>query len=1145
MSVSFRSKINAVFFVSLLFLAVISFYSYRNTNLLIENSRWVAHTHEVRDNIERAFALCVDLEGSQRNYLITEDGKFLSSFDSSIQSLEQNLDKLQHLTSDNESQQRRIEEFRELKDQRIALLEKGIQRAKEESFEAARKFAGTSAGKKLMEEIRTLFSDMKAEEDRLLETRNNIADESTQATLWVIVAGGCLSLTVLLTSLVVVNIAESKRLRASQNLENQNRIRQGLIQLSETMSGEQDIPSLAKNIIEKLAIFTQAQIGAIYLADESGLLKRTGSYAFDESQELAKEFKPGEGLVGQAALQKTPTTIFDAPKDYFKVRSGLGEATPRFICLSPFLHEGRVKGVIELGSFSAFSDSAQDFLKLGLDSIAIAFHSTQARFRVVELLEETQSQAEELQAQQEELRAANEELNGKNQELETQQEELKQANEELEEQRSALEEQKEKLEQTNRDIERARTEVEEKAKEVELASKYKSEFLANMSHELRTPLNSILLLSKSLSENTEGNLTKDQEEVSRTVYSSGSDLLSLINDILDLSKVEAGKLDIKLAETEISELAISMQNQFRAQMAAKSLSFAVEISPTCPKKIFTDRLRLEQILKNFLSNALKFTESGKVSVLFDRPAKDAKLHGNGIALDSWISISVADTGIGIPEDKKKRIFEAFEQLDSALSRKYGGAGLGLTIATKISQLLGGEIQVESTAGQGSRFTIFLPERAAEVAQETVPKSEPKRSSYIPPARPTHSPKPHGIEDDRKILSLKADRSILIIEDDPVFAKILFGLCRERGFKCLLAGDGESGLNDAREFIPSAIILDLRLPGISGLSVLQILKENPQTKHIPVHVMSVEERAPDVLKMGAIGFLSKPVSKAGIEEAIRKIEDKLSGKAKKVLVVEDKKVERESILKLIGNGDVKTTGVAGANEALDQLKTQNFDCMVLDLKLPDMSGFELLEVMEKNEALSRPPVIVYTGRDLTTEEVERLRQFSQSIIIKGVRSEERLLDEISLFLHRVESKLPQEKQLPPEPVRHREEVFEGKKMLVVDDDMRNVFALRSIFSKKGFDISVAKTGKEALDRLQDEPNTDLVLMDIMMPEMDGYEAMRKIRSQEKFSSLPIIALTAKAMASDREKCLEAGANDYLSKPIDIDSLMSLMRVWLTR
>jgi CheY-like chemotaxis protein/CHASE3 domain sensor protein len=1121
MSYSFRTKVNSGFIPALILMIIIGAFSYQSIDVLTENSRQVLHTQKVLETGEEIISKAKDLETGERGYLLSGKESYLEPYTDALGSIGGATARLQQLTEENESQQKRVAELKSLIALKIKQLRDAIETRREKGLSESVKEMLTDSGKETMDQIRDVVDEIKNEDRRLLAIRNRKTDESTKTALSVIISGGILSLLILVGAMIVVNLAETDRLRANLKLEDQNRIRAGLIGLGEKMTGEQSLSVLARNIIETLVAFVGAQVGTLYLADDTGKLKWAGGYGIQFKEGGAPEFNPGDGLVGQAAASKKPILVAATPDHYLKVRSSVGDASPAALTVLPLLHDGEVKGVAEIGTFSTFSASDREYLESALPGIAVALNSAQIRAKVAELLEETQAQAEELQVQQEELKSANEEL---------------------EEQSSALEEQASTLQQSNREIEIARTQVEEKAIEVERASRYKSEFLANMSHELRTPLNSILLLSRSLAENSEANLTEDQKEVCLTIHSSGKDLLSLISDILDLSKVEAGKLDIVPAPVDVADLGRSMENLFRAQMDEKGLKFTVEISETCPKTLFTDRLRVEQIVKNFLSNSLKFTQTGGVTLAFDRPGTGVDLDASGLSPEDAIAISVRDTGIGIPEEKKNRIFEAFEQIDGTSNRKYGGAGLGLTIARKLSGLLGGEIQIESTRGEGSRFVVFLPERLEKKAAEPEPARTPAVArSTSPSSAPRRA---HGIEDDRAVISGR-DKSILIIEDDPNFAKILLDYCRQRGFRCLLAADGETGLEDARKYRPSAILLDLKLPGMNGMTVLENLKGDAKTRHIPVHVISVDDRGSEVLKMGAMGFLAKPVSREGIETALQKIDDRLSSGSKKVLVIEDRKIERENVLKLVADGNVQAVGVETGAEALKLLRTQSFDCVILDLKLPDMSGFELLEVVEKDRSITLPPVIVYTGRDLLKDEIEQLTGFSESIIIKGARSEERLLDEVTLFLHRVEADLPKEKREMLERLRHREALFEGKKLLVVDDDMRNVFALRNIFLKKGFEIVVAKTGKEALEKLNEHPTLDLVLMDIMMPEMDGYEAMRRIRSDPRFQKLPIIALTAKATANDRENCLQAGANDYLSKPLDLDHLLSLLRVWLGR
>jgi len=895
------------------------------------------------------------------------------------------------------------------------------------------------------------------------------------------------------------------------------------------MQGEQDIETLSKNTISYLAKYLNAQVGAFYVADDKeNVLRLFGGYAYQKRKNLSSEFKFGEGLVGQAALEKESIALNNCPDDYIRINSGLGDAVPRNIVVFPCLHNDIVKGVVELGSFQKFSDLDLAFLDQVSGSIAVAVNSAQFRNQMAALIEQTQNQAEELQAQQEELR---------------------QTNEELEEQTQLLEEQKEDIQKKNVELQKAQKLVEEKARYLELISKYKSEFLANMSHELRTPLNSILLLSKILSDNKDANLTEKQVEFAGTVHSSGSDLLALINDILDLSKVEAGKIKMSLSELNLDDFKERMERYFGHLAEEKGVNFRIQLEEGLPVHIRTDPQRLEQIVKNILSNAFKFTFQGGVTLNICRPDEHVDLSKSGLRPEKAIAFSVSDTGIGIVQEKQKLIFEAFQQIDGTTSRKYGGTGLGLSISRELAKLLGGEIHLESEEGKGSTFTLYLPETTAEGQQvkeiETpvttvVSAAEPADVQAAKPAAPPEGLE--GIKDDRKNIQAE-DKSILIIEDDPKFAKILRDLSREKGFKALVAGDGETGLHFADYYKPSAVILDIGLPGMAGWAVMSRLKDNPETRHVPVHFISVFDKKLDAMKMGAIGFLTKPVTMEMLEQGFEKIERMISKPVKNLFVVEDDEIRRKAIVELIGTGDVLFTAVSTGEDAYDQVRSGKFDCMILDIDLSDMSGVELISKIRNNEDLLDLPIIVYTGRELTKQEEITLHEYAEKTIIKRAKSTERLLDETTLFLHRVEANLPEEKRRMLRMIHDKESILKDRKILLMDDDMRNVFALTNILEEKGMKILVGKNGRQGLERLNKNPEVDLVLMDIMMPEMDGYEAMREIRKQERFGKLPIIALTAKAMKGDRVKCIEAGANDYLAKPVDPEKLLSMLRVWL--
>ncbi len=936
------------------------------------------------------------------------------------------------------------------------------------------------------------------------------------------------------------------RLTMEKN-DTHNWLKTGQTELNVRMRGEQDLETLGRNTIGCLTEYLNAQIGLLYMSGNDSRLKRIGSYAYVQRKDTPDEFMPGEGLVGQVALEKKHILLTNCPDDSIKINSGIVEATPKHILIFPLILNNTVRGVVELGSFNEFHDIHLTLLEQVAESIAIALNTVISRNRTEALLGKTQQQTEELQAREEALRQSNEELEENaialkesESRLQAQQEELRQINEELEEQ-------KEFVEKQNKDLREVRKVIEERARELEQSSKYKSEFLANMSHELRTPLNSILLLSRLLADNKDGCLSEDQVESVLSINSSGNDLLELINDVLDLSKVEAGKMDLQIDNMYLQDFCNNIKRYFLHTAEEQGISFNIEITDGLPEYIRTDEQRVDQIIKNFLSNAFKFTSKGSVSLKIS--------HSNGLSkskLDQTktISISVIDTGIGIPEEKQKVIFEAFKQADGTTSRKYGGTGLGLSISKELARLLNGKIDMKSTKGKGSTFTLHLPEIIKSETKTSEKASVPSPVKTKPEAYISEKKKKQvnrkeiekNIKDDRKTIS-EEDKSVLIIEDDPVFLKILRDLTREHGFKCLVAGDGETGLQFADYYKPSGIILDVNLPGINGWNVMIKLKNNPETRHIPVHFISASDNKFDALKMGAIDYVTKPVSPEVIDQVFDKFNKIISKPVKDLLVVEDNLEQAKIISSVIGSGDVSITIASTAKEAYNHILSGKFDCMVLDISLPDMSGVELLNKIRTNEELFQLPVIVYTGRELTNEEKILIDEYAATTIMKGAGSHRKLLDETTLFLHRVEANLPEAQQKILRMIHDRESVMAGKTILVVDDDMRNVFSIKKVLEDKGIKILIGKNGKEGLTCLNNNPDLHLVLMDIMMPEMDGYTAIREIRKQDRFKNLPIIALTAKAMKGDRAKCIEAGANDYLAKPFDIDRLFSMLRVWL--
>ncbi len=941
----------------------------------------------------------------------------------------------------------------------------------------------------------------------------------------------------------------TERKRMLEELSRQSAFKSGRAELFDLLRGNQQVEELCRSVITFLCQYLGFEIGLLHLADDGDTYHLAASYAYTGSPGLPTSFKLGEGLVGQAAQDQKDIMLTEVPEDYILIESGLGQAPPRNIHLKPITHNGRVRAVLELGTLKGLGEFQSQFLDSVGEGIAIALDSAEARKALAESLEESQALTEELQAQQEELSTTNEELEEQTLLLKRSEEQLKAQQEELQVTNEELEEKNEMLGRQKNEVESARKGLQEKAEELALASKYKSEFLANMSHELRTPLNSLLLLAQSLADNKGGNLTSEQVEFARIIHNSGSDLLNLINEILDLAKIEAGRISLSIAKVKVEDLAEGVRVSFGHLAKQNGLALEVEVSPDAPAELVSDKKRIEQVIRNLVSNAIKFTEHGKVTVAFGRPSAEADLRDLDLERSHCLAIAVRDTGIGIDPAHQKVIFEAFQQVDGSTSRKYGGTGLGLSISRELAHLLGGKIHLSSTPGQGSTFTMYLPislPKGAEAAPSVETGSTPVRARQERPStmgRLESALPASVIDDDRENLA-GGDKVILIVEDDPAFARILYKKCQEKGFKCLAASNGETGLDLAGRHLPSAVILDLGLPGMTGWAVLAALKDDTRTRHIPVHIISVEQASSEALRKGAVGHATKPINQQELENAFKKLEEVATKGTKRVLVVEDDAELRRSTVKLIGGKDVTVDEVATGQQAMEALRRDHYDCMVLDLGLPDIDGRELLHKLIK-EGVALPPVIVHTAREITPEEEADLRESAESIVIKDVRSQERLLDEVSLFLHRMVSKMPAKERQIIRNLHESDVLLKGKKVLVVDDDMRTTFALSALLAELGMKPLKADNGQRALRILEEQPGVDLVLMDIMMPVMDGYETMKRIRGQAKFAHLPIIALTAKAMPADREKCLAAGASDYLTKPVDKTKLVSMIRVWLYR
>ena len=919
-------------------------------------------------------------------------------------------------------------------------------------------------------------------------------------------------------------------------------IQHGQVQVKSSIMGDYSVAVVGNAIAAELARYTGASVASVFRRDGERLV-RIGQFAGDGGA-AEVTLRPNEGIAGEAFVSGKPVVLSGLPPDYLRVTSATGSGAPHHIVVVPIVDENTTSGVVELGFVGGKVDvnGPRDLVVALSRALALAIRSALYRERLQELLHETQQQAEELQAQQEELRVSNEELEEQGNALRESQARLEMQHAEMEQVNVQLEERTQQLERQKAELVQVQKDLSDNARTLERINRYKSEFLANMSHELRTPLNSSLILAKLLADNANGNLDEEQVRYARTIHSSNNELLTLINDILDLSKIEAGQIDIIPEEVPVAELVASLRSTFDPVAADRKLAFHTDVATNVPASLVTDTQRVQQILKNLLSNAFKFTPKGEVT-----------LHVS-LREGRRIAFAVRDTGIGIPDKQQEVIFEAFRQADGTTSRQYGGTGLGLSISRELASRLGGSIQLKSEPGMGSTFTLDLPlvlekstprgeqRPAAAQAPQAAPMTRPTPKPA--PAKPAlaASPGPH-IEDDRASRQ-RADRLILVVEDDERFARVLYDLAHELGFDCVHASRASEGLDLAKRLKPSGILLDVNLPDDSGLALLERIKRDPAVRHIPVHMLSVEDHAQAALGLGAVGYALKPVARDELAKAIGRLEERLAKSVQRVLVVEDDENLRENIALLLRGDQVEITAVGRVADALAKLEQQPYDCLVTDLQLPDASGYELLEKLSKDPRHARLPVIVYTGRALSRDDETRLRRFSKSIIIKGARSPERLLDEVTLFLHRVESALPQEQQNMLRRARQRDDAFEGRRILLAEDDVRNIFALSRVLEPLGATVDIARNGQEAVDHAT-KGDVDLVLMDIMMPVKDGLEATREIRAMPALAGLPIIAITAKAMADDRRQCLEAGANDYIAKPIDIERLVSLCRVWLSK
>ncbi|WP_069659071.1 response regulator [Arcticibacter eurypsychrophilus] len=1156
---SFQNQVLAGFILTFLIVFIVGIVSYYSIKDQVNDASWVDHTKQIvllNNEIELHL---ITAEADQRGYMITGFKYYLDDYKKEVLLISPGFLKLRALVADNEKQIRNIDSLNYYTSLKVEMMGNFIQEYTEgKDFKDPSMLLKYKKAVLYRDYIRSYNRSIYDMERKLLSIRERKSEFGTSRTISIIL-GGCFLLSCLLIVLFIyikrtfrrqkvtegairdVNVQLNKL--ANEN-ERKNWFLTGAKKVEVVMRGEQNLKELSENIIGSLAEYVKAQIGAFYLF-EGNKLKISGAYAYPDEESTKRTFGPGEGLVGQVAVDKKQILIQEIPDYYIKLSSGFGDIKLNSLLVHPVFFEDKLIGVIELGFVKEITVTKLEFITQKIDGIGASLNSADVRAKLEKLVNQTQQQAETLAAQHEELSATNEELRQKTHQLQASEEELTVQQEELRQSNSELEEKAEMLEERNLAVEEARKAIGVKAKELEQSSKYKSEFLANMSHELRTPLNSILILAKILKDDKFKTLNMDQIKYAGVIHNAGSDLLNLINDILDLSKIESGKMDIELEDIDLNTIVSDLQQLFDEVAQNKKISFSIQIEKGTPKSIYTDKQRIEQIVKNLLSNAFKFTpENGSVGVsvgLAEKRVvfiKDQLKEYNGKIL----SIRVKDSGIGISKDKQQLIFEAFQQADGSTSRKYGGTGLGLSICRELCNLLGGEIQIESEYNLGSSFTLYLP--VEEVSNDYTTTALEVITEIQPISIASSPVKKKNFSDDKL-------HTLLIIEDDVVFADILKEYAIDRGFSPILAFQGDTGFQMALEHKPDAIVLDIMLPILDGWAVLKKLKADPLTRDIPVHLMSArDETNSKAKKEGAVGFLKKPVEKGQLDHAFDILIDN-SGKekTKRVLLIEDNEIQSDALVAQFKSKNIKVKQAFNGKEALAILEEDSdFDCLILDMKLPDISGVDLLERIKSDERLLDIPVVINTAMELDKDILADVIKHTNAMVLKSNKSNDRLLDEVNLFMNKIKSGSNNVKVASSgHSVKNNstlEKAMQNKTVLLVDDDMRNIYALSSALHEYEVKVEIANNGIEALKKLDEFPELNIVLMDIMMPEMDGYEAMREIRKQKRFNKLPIIALTAKAMKNDREKCLEAGANDYISKPVDMDKLLSMMRVWLS-
>lgn len=1189
---TFKRNLLLGYGISLVLLMASSIASYISIRNLLYSADMVSRTTQVIDELNTLMLGIKDGEAGQRGYLLTGDRRYLLPYQEARTQSQASVRQVASLTSSNAEQQQDVATLKALSERRFSVLQQVIQ-----TYNRSGKIqlSDLESGRLIMQELRVVAKRMADREQILLSARTDDLKRFSTMTPLLIVLASLLAIVVTGVSFRRINADLEKRAQLQTKLQQKDHeisqrlalvqgvanqisagdyrvkvsdhghdalggiakslnkmaaslahsfailtdkewLQAGIASLNENIIIDQDIKVLAHNTLTFITEYSGSQAGAFYVLNSEGTLELKSSYALTANQ-LRPSLALGEGLAGQCAERGRIMELTDLIPDDYALSIVAGQVKPRTVIAIPIFYNNRLKGVLELATLASYSANTRDFFKAVSENVGIAVNSAQSRERVQELLEETQAQAEELQAQHSELENINaeletqaEKLQASEEELRVQQEELQQANQELEERSRTLEEKNELILERN-------LEIQAKAEELALSTSYKSEFLANMSHELRTPLNSILLLSRLLSENHETNLSSDQIEYANVIQSSGKGLLSLIDEILDLSKIEAGKMELDYTEVKIQEVMSELLGLFAPIAKDKGVSFKTTVQEGVPSTLEMDRLRLDQILRNLISNALKFTKNGSVEVTVKR-------------MGTSLAFAVKDTGIGIPESKQQTIFEAFQQADGSTRRQFGGTGLGLSISRELAKLLGGEIKVASEVDQGSEFTLVVPLRRNQpLAQPDTPALSERYPLPPPPAVPLLAMGsdeylskiiPAEIPDDRDTI-VSGDKVILMIEDDTSFARALLDYTRSKGYKGVVAVRGDEGLELARRYLPVGILLDVQLPVKSGWEVMDELKADPVTRPIPVHMMSSHQVKNRSLTQGALDFIDKPVAFEKLSGVFAKIEEALSRHPKKVMIVEEDARHAQALAYFLENFNVVSEIRHTVQEGIVAINQDRVDCVILDMAVAGSQSYDFLEEVKQTPSVENIPIIIFTGKNLSAQEEVKLKQYADSIVVKTAHSYQRILDEVSLFLHLVnnaEPKTPRFKRLGD-----MAEVLKGKNILVADDDVRNIFSLSKSLEHYKMNVISAVDGKDALRQLDEHGHIDLVLMDMMMPEMDGYESTRRIRSNPKYKKLPIIAITAKAMTGDREKCIQAGASDYITKPVDVDQLISLLRVWL--